>query len=404
VQIQVSRNRNFTEIEQTIRIKPAQPAVWQAARNGAYYWRICAIDGEQLQGPYSKPIGFTVQVDRVPPYLALVSPAKDTVVFTGRIRIRGRAEKGTVVTVNRDTAAVSPDGDFTHAVALADGKQALDVEAADLAGNRSAIRREITCSLGKDLFTLAGEETILSNTEQITVSGQVKPSVRLEADGRPVETHDNSFSTVLHLSEGIHEIAFKALSPDGTAQTRVLRVTVDTRPPELQMDEIPAYTELPEITVQGSLSKPADVLVNGGPVRSEGGRFSCKIGLNEGPNPVEIRVRDLSGNTTGRSCTVVRDTEPPRVLSYNLSANRVAGGESVGVSVKAVDRGVGMARTCTIIVEIDPAGGPVSGLLKLNPESGTYAGSLNIPPSFRGALKLSKIYLSDYLGNTTEYP
>jgi hypothetical protein len=404
VQIQISRNKSFNEIEKSIRIRPAQPAVWEAPQNGGYFWRICAIDRDQLQGPYSKPVSFTVQVDRVPPFLELTSPARDTVVFSDRIEIRGRAEKGAAVTVRGDTAAVSPEGDFSHMLELTGGKQTLHVEAVDRAGNRCSIQREITNHAGTELFTLDGGETILSNDARVTLSGRVETGVRIDVDGRPVETRGGLFAQALTLGEGIHNLTIRAVSPGGGVQEKNLHITVDTRPPELRLDEVAAYTELPGVTIGGSLSKPAEVTVNALPVPVTDGRFSRKIDLKEGANPVSIRARDRSGNVAEKTVTVFRDTEPPRILSYKLSPDLAKGGEMVTVSVTAVDRGVGMARTGTFVVEMDPAQKQLSGLLKLDQETGSYTGSLNVPPGCRGRLKLVKLFLSDYLGNTAVFP
>jgi hypothetical protein len=91
-------------------------------------------------------------------------------------------------------------------------------------------------------------------------------------------------------------------------------------------------------------------------------------------------------------------------VSHRLSPDRVQGGEIVNLTVKAVDRGVGLARTGTFILEIKPGNAQLSGLLKLNQKSGDYEGDVIVPPGTRGTPALNKLYISDYLGNTTAAP
>jgi hypothetical protein len=336
--------------------------------------------------------------------LAVTSPAGDTVVFGSAIRIRGRSDRGVAVTINQDTVQVSEQGEFEHDVKLREGRQILTITALDRAGNRSSASVEVVSNTGNELFQLSCPEVIFSNGPRVSITGSVKPSVRMDAYGRPVETRGESFTHALVLDEGPHSIQMKAVSPEGRTQEKTITITIDTRAPEFQAGEIPAFTDRSSVTLEGALSEPAELNIDGLPVPVIQNRFSFRVDLEEGGNTLSIHIRDRAGNVTEKSFTVTRDTEPPIVHSYRLSADRVKGGEIVGVSVKAGDRGVGMARTCACILEINPGGILLSGLLKLNQEADTYEGSVIVPPGGGGSLSLSKAYVSDYLGNTTVIP
>jgi hypothetical protein len=403
-QIQISRNKNFTETEKSIRIDRDQQVVWEAPQNGGYYWRIRSIDREQLQGPFSKPAGFTVRVDRMPPYLAVTTPSRDTVVFGSTIKIRGRSENGVTVMINGDTVRVSEMGEFEHEAKLLEGKQALSITAVDGAGNSSRAEREVVANSGMELFELSGPEEVFSSQPRVSIDGRVKPAVRMEADGRPVETRNGFFAFTLLLEEGPHSIKIKAESPEGRTQEKTVRITVDTKAPELHTGEIPAFTDQPSVSIEGTLSEPAELGVGNQPVSVVQDRFSSRIDLNEGENTISIGIRDRAGNITEKTFSVIKDSEPPEVLSHRLSSERVQGGEIVNVTAKATDRGVGLARTGTFILEIMPGNVQLSGLLKLNEKSGAYEGSVIVPPDARGALSLNRLYVSDYLGNTTSVP
>jgi hypothetical protein len=402
--IEISRNKSFMEIEKIIKIDIGETAFWEAPQNGIYYWRIGAVDKEQLQGPYSKPIGFSVHVDRTPPYLVVTSPAADTIVFDASMEIRGKTEDGTTVMINQNAVRLSGQGDFQYILGLKEGKQSVVVAAKDSAGNQSQIVREIVSNSGPDLFTLSCGDTLFSNAIRMTINGRVKPMVLLTINSHPVETHESFFSHPLVLEEGQHEIAVTASSPDGKIQRKKIDIMVDTTPPGIQINEIPSFTERPSIRLEGVLSETAQLTLNRQPVEVRQGRFSYTVDLREGENVFSMQLKDRAGNVAEKSYTVVRDSEPPKGVSYELSANRVKGGEIVNLRVKALDSGVGLARTCTYTAEIVPGDAQLSGLLKLSRESNVYEGSMVIPPEKSGTLMIKKIFVSDYLGNTSDVP
>ena len=401
--IQISRDRSFTRIEKIMRTGRVETADWEATENGEYYWRIRAVDAGQLQGPFSKSIAFSVRVDRTPPFLALTSPVRDTVVFEAALLLRGRVETGARVMINGEPAS-SEGGRFERRMTLMEGRQQVVVSAVDEAGNLSKMVREIYCNTSLELITLEGGMERRVNVNRVSLRGTIKPQVRLEIQGRTVETQGGSFTHLLTLAEGSYEVAVKAESPDGHVQQQILRIHIDQTPPAMQIHEIPPFTDQPAVRLTGSLSEPAELTVDGKPVDSAQQRFSIDLQLEEGSNSFLLQSRDQAGNLAEKAITLTRDTEPPRILSHSLSAKNVTGGEIVKLNVEARDSGVGMARTCTAIVAIDPTGTQLSTLLKLNTETRGYEGSLSIPPDNSGSLKLVKLYVSDYLGNSATAP
>ncbi|MBN1894096.1 FecR domain-containing protein, partial [bacterium] len=401
--IQVSRDRNFSRIEKILRVGNVQAADWEAYENGEYFWRIRAVDAEKLQGPFSETVAFSVRVDRTPPFLALTSPARDTVVFEPVILIRGKVEKGALVVVNGDTAE-SADGAFQHRVRLRGGRQQLLLSATDEAGNRSRMTRDIICNMGRELFTLEDGAGMCLNVNRVAVRGTVKPQVRLDIQGQAVETQGGTFTHFITLPEGSHQVAVRAESPDGHVHEQTLHILIDHTPPVIQIDDIPPFTDQETVPLTGSLSESAELTVDGNPVASAQQRFSCNLHLTEGTNAFLLQARDPAGNSVEKTVTLIRDTEPPQILSRSLSETHVTGGEVVRLRVEARDSGVGMARTCTAIVAVEPAGTQLSTLLKLNAETRGYEGSLSIPPESPGSLRFVKLYVSDYLGNSAAEP
>jgi hypothetical protein len=359
------------------------------------------VDKNQMQGSFSKPTGFTVRVDRTPPFLSVESPAGDTMVFRGSMEVSGRAEIGTAVTVGQDVVRVLKGGAFKHSLTLSPGAQRITVAAVDSAGNRSEIVRKVDCRAGQELFFLDGPEDIVSNADHVMITGRVRPGVRIWVDGRPAETAGGLFTVPLAPAEGTREIVIRASAPTGESQTKTVRLTVDRTVPDVQFLELPAYTEQDSIRLEGKVSETAACSINGRPVPVSDNLFSWTGALREGANPLTVLLKDHAGNTAEKVFTVVRDTEAPRVASTALSETRVRGGEIVNLVVRASDRGVGLARTATFTVRLDPGELQVSGLLKWNPLANAYEGSVPIPPGQAGTLALKQLYVSDYLGNTS---
>jgi len=402
-QIQISQNKIFTKIETSITVEDTFSVAWEAPDNGTYYWRIRAVDEELLYGPYSKTRQFSVLVDNTPPFLQVTSPSADTVVFNNEVRIRGKTENNALVTVNQDTVQVDENGEFICQLKLRHGDQDVNISAVDRNGNKSQIERNIMCSLEKEIVFLENEENIISNVNRVVIKGHTKPRVELTIDNQNVQIHNRTFTYCLNKKEGIHQINLEAQTFDGHIQKKKINLIIDTTPPELIMENLPNYTELTSVDLKGSVSEPANLYLNDEPVTVKQNQFSIKLPLKPGKNIVHLKLIDRAGNYTERSFTINQDKKPPEILSYELSSDNITGGDIVYVIVKSEDRGAGLARTGTFIIETIPDKKQLSGLLKLNHESHIYNGSCQIPPDISGHIKLKKLYISDYLGNTTRF-
>jgi serine/threonine protein kinase len=78
--------------------------------------------------------------DRDPPVLTLASPEAGALTASEKIEFRGRVEDASEVIVVLDGRALSPtaDGTFAATVPLTEGRNAIDLEARDVHGNRGA--------------------------------------------------------------------------------------------------------------------------------------------------------------------------------------------------------------------------------------------------------------------------
>lgn len=402
-QIQISRNKIFTKLEKSIKVEDAVSVDWMAPQNGTYYWRIRAVDKELLNGSFSKAIQFSVLIDKTPPFLVITTPKADTVIFNSEVQIKGKTENNVLVKINQDTVKIDKNGQFHYKMKLKQGVQNAEIYAVDRNGNESGIERKIVCSLEKEIVFLDNKENIISNVNRVVLKGRTEPKVQLIIDNQNVQINNQTFSHYLDKKEGIHQIDLEARTIDGNIQRKRIHLIIDTTPPELFMEKLPTYTELSTIDLKGNLSEPADFYLNDEQVTVRKNRFLTQLSLNRGKNTFNLKLVDRAGNRTEKSFSINLDNEPPKILSYELSSDRVDGGEIVHLVVQSEDKGAGMARTGTFIIEIKPGTQQISGLLKLNRQSNVYNGSCQIPPTISGQIKLKKLYISDYLGNTTKF-
>ena len=114
---------------------------------GGYYWRVSALDGGDVESPFSETRKFRVAGaregridDREPPNLQLLDflPSGHLVI------ISGRTEPGAVLSVGGQAIDVYEDGAFTAVVRLKrEGRNDLEIVAQDRSGNETRLRRAV---------------------------------------------------------------------------------------------------------------------------------------------------------------------------------------------------------------------------------------------------------------------
>jgi hypothetical protein len=113
--------------------------VWEAVPEGEYYWKVAAISGSGVRGPYSEPRRFRVTTQRIrdredttPPTLKIDPP-----IQTGpMLIINGRTEPGASLWVDNEKVDVYDDGTFYAVIRLRkEGANDVTIVAQDAAGN-----------------------------------------------------------------------------------------------------------------------------------------------------------------------------------------------------------------------------------------------------------------------------
>jgi hypothetical protein len=146
--LQISRNRLFVDNLVDVDSRSKTEATLELRGEGSFHWRVAALDGDGLQGPWSEPRTIRVvaglrqgeQGDRTPPPIDL-----DQVQVYGNLFIvSGRTEPGATLRINGELAAVSPTGAFTKTLLVErEGWSVLEIVASDSTGNAATLRRRI---------------------------------------------------------------------------------------------------------------------------------------------------------------------------------------------------------------------------------------------------------------------
>jgi len=402
--LEIAGKRNFATIfkQETL----AQTDYhWKAPHRGVYYFRIYTIDKEGLAGAYSQPVPFSVNTDIAPPYLAVTMPVEKEIILDNKVNIRGLTENKATLTINGHEAAIADDNSFNHQLKLVQGSQTIVIKAVDPAGFQTIIKRHIRSHPNEQLLFLDIPPLLAVNKSSVVINGRIRPQTQVEINGHPVKLAE-TFSHIINLAEGEHTLTFKASAPpdeklDIGTQVETVKVKVDLTPPVLVVEKLPLYHNKTAVTLSGHVSEKASITINAQPVPLTDLHFESALVLKEGENRIEIVAQDTAGNRTRKRVTLMRDMKVPHSIRPMLSKSVVEGGESVALSVKAQDNGVGLARTGHFKITIDKQ--PFNGILKLNTAGDLYEGNIFIPPGIKGAVQVDHIRIRDRLGNEVKW-
>ena len=145
--LQISRSRLFvpdsTDVDLDDRVQTT--ARVKVSREGAYFWRVAAIDAAGLTSDWSPVRRFKMMTEPVkagtgdgtPPDLTVYPPQQMGNLFL----VYGKTEPGAVVTVNAEPADVEADGSFKKTITIErDGASVLVVKSVDASGNETVRR------------------------------------------------------------------------------------------------------------------------------------------------------------------------------------------------------------------------------------------------------------------------
>ncbi len=401
--VQISTKRSFSETVLNRNVKGKANYTWNLTSTGVFYLQIASIDKENFTGPFSSPVEFYIDKDTTPPYLLVETPKDDESVYQDRISITGVAELSAVLMINTDSVAVDPQGRFSHSVILISGKNDILIQAEDLAGNISEVKKTVFYNADDKLIYLDGNTKITTNSQEHAITGSTKPETEITINGQPANLVDYKFNHIVSLQEGSNQVTISAKSEKGDTQSLTVSIIVDLDPPDISLGDILSFTNEMTFELSGNVNEKCKLIINDQNISVTQNRFSQSMDLAEGDNFFKMIAEDEAGNQTLTEVEIFRDTEKPQIRSVTILPEQVKGGDLVQIKVVAGDDGVGLARNGKYIIEIGAGTKTFSGMLSLS-SGGTYMGNLVIPPGISGKLRFRELIIQDYLGNQADYP
>ncbi|GAK53855.1 hypothetical protein U14_05129 [Candidatus Moduliflexus flocculans] len=396
-QLEISPTRDFTNILASERVSGTQYA-WQVPQQGVYYYRMYTVDNDEFAGPFSDTFAFFAQIDTSAPFLSVVSPADGAVLLTADVAVRGAVEKEAALTINGQPVESDANGNFDTTLQLKPGEQTITITATDAARNVASVQRQVFYNTAAQLLTLDMPTQIVTNQQQVTLKGEIRPQTRVEMNDVPIEL-PLQFTHVLTLPEGEQTVTLKAISPQNDVQTVPLHIIVDLTPPEITVKELPASTREPNVNLTGSVSESAALTLDANAIPAQNNRFTIPITLKEGENVLNVTATDPAGNATTKTLRMLLDTTPPEITQAACSLPEAKGGEIIACEVAAQDRGIGLAKTGKFGLAIGQTEQPLQGVLTLNQAKGVFEGSVFVPPKISGRVTIKELRIQDRLGN-----
>jgi len=263
--------------------------------------------------------------DSTVPKLILTSPEQDIWTNISQVEVKGITELGAIIRVNGEPIATF-DGRFASTIYLTEGLNQVIVEAVDKANNvMMEVRNVHLDSIPPLLRVETPQGDILTNERYLAIQGTIDdPTVDVVIiNGLLVEVVDQAFSKDFRLDEGDNPISIEAWDNARNYASRRYHITLDTTPPQLELEEPDLYLETRETTVRirGRVDADVDLEIWGEPqhanfdniylVRLENTFRYDEYPLVRGLNTIHILSRDSVGNTEEIVLQVDHDLELP---------------------------------------------------------------------------------------------
>ena len=256
--------------------------------------------------------------DPEPPVLQLTAPRATTtstnqrnLVVSGDVNDPGAL---VVVTLNGADSKVALDGmTFKITLTLVEGTNQLAVKATDEAGNTAELTRTVVLdTIAPQLAVDSPQDGLMTMSKDILVTGMTDEDAILTVDGAGASRDGLNFEAEVQLTEGRNII--EVVSRDEAGNSRAVRVTVicDATTPTITLlsPNDGLVTTTSDVTVEGYVSEPAGLILNGHAVSVDlqARTFKATVPLQEGVNSLNFVARDVVGNIGQMSITVTRDS------------------------------------------------------------------------------------------------
>ncbi len=263
-----------------------------------------------------------VTLDQTGPTLTVDAPE---LTNQKSVSISAATEPGATLAVSGKKVS-GPNGIYTTDVALVEGENTILVAASDEAGNTTTVSKVIVLDTKAPALELLAPT--LTNETTISVTGTVEDGCTVVVGGQLVTVTNGTFNAAVRLDPGANAVTATATDSAGNSTSVTKPVTLDADKPQITFS-VPELVNTAFLTAAGQVNKDAVVTVNGERVTVNGGSFTVKLNLKEGPNTVTVTATDSANNVVTVTKTVTLDT---RVPSLNVIVPEISSTESITIN------------------------------------------------------------------------
>ncbi len=151
------------------------------------------------------------KVDTVPPQIVVLSPKNGAVLNSRTVVVKGKVDKGCVVTVSGETAEVDQNGNFTATLQLTSNNATLIIVAKDPAGNVSQTKLSVSVDTTPPALTVTNPVPFQEvHRLPLVVKGKTEKGATVTVNGNPAEVDSNGNFT--YVMNNLNETGFTMIT------------------------------------------------------------------------------------------------------------------------------------------------------------------------------------------------
>jgi uncharacterized protein YfaP (DUF2135 family) len=139
--------------------------------------------------------------------------------------------------------------------------------------------------------------------------------------------------TMSGLFDGETSLKVRATDIAGNVGESIVTVTIDTTEPALSIGALPSITNIPDITITGSVEVGSEVFLNGMSLGiAPDPTLTIYHTLHEGGNVIVVEAKDAAGNMAMETMNVLLDTYEPVLVVYSPAGGITTNADSIVVT------------------------------------------------------------------------
>ncbi len=215
--------------------------------------------------------------------------------------ISGSVNEFAEVRINGETVPTDGYDKFRYTAELKEGENTFLIEAKDRAGNYAEpVKHTVRYVPGYLKIGLDSGNKIITSKAETEISGYLIEQATVYIDGAAVRTDANNRFSYIKKTDGNSSAEIYAVDNEGNKSiVESIEIVYDKTPPIITADNAEQSTERYYKIFSGTLDEPGEVMINGAVLQTdENNRFSYKLPMEIGSNPIRIIARDAAKNVS----------------------------------------------------------------------------------------------------------